>query len=108
MIRHDELGAEGDGGEGVRPRVADSIELSLKLAEGLVVVSAADDQGDWVDTLFSEKYACPLHPECSLEDLEPRLFSFNSPYGACPSCSGLGTVFEFDGGPGGELIPSCR
>src|SRR5690606_36317058 len=52
--------------------------------------------GGWRDTLFSEKYACPLHPECSLEDLEPRLFSFNSPYGACPSCGGLGTIMEFD------------
>ena len=108
VIRHDELseaggsgGADGGGdgggeGEGVRPRVADSIELSLKLADGLVVVSVAENEGGWGDSLFSEKYACPLHPECSLEDLEPRLFSFNSPYGACPSCAGLGTVFEFD------------
>ena len=79
----------------VRSRVADSVELSLKLAEGLVVISV-DRDGDWQDTLFSENYACPLHPDCSLENLEPRLFSFNSPYGACPECSGLGTVFEFD------------
>ena len=93
VVRHEEK-ADDDGG--VRSRVADSIELSLKLAEGLVVISAADDANQWSDTLFSEKYACPLHPECSLEDLEPRLFSFNSPYGACPSCAGLGTVFEFD------------
>ncbi|MEM6855632.1 MAG: excinuclease ABC subunit UvrA, partial [Planctomycetota bacterium] len=50
----------------------------------------------WDDKLYSEKYACSIHPECSLEDLDPRLFSFNSPYGACPACSGLGTVFEFD------------
>ena len=84
----------------VRARVADSIELSLKLADGLVVISGqtpdASGQTPWHDSLFSEKYACALHPECSLEDLEPRLFSFNSPYGACPSCAGLGTVFEFD------------
>jgi len=46
--------------------------------------------------LLSENYACPAHAEYALEDLEPRLVSFNSPYGACPACSGLGTVFEFD------------
>lgn len=100
VVRHE--GADEDGNNPVRTRVADSIELSLKLAEGLAVVSVAGDQDAWEDTLFSEKYACPIHPECSLEDLEPRLFSFNSPYGACPSCSGLGTVFEFDA----ELVVS--
>ena len=84
--------------EGVRSRLADSVELSLKLAGGLVVIAVADpdDREKWTDTLFSENYACPVHPECSLEDMEPRLFSFNSPYGACPSCGGLGTVMEFD------------
>jgi excinuclease ABC subunit A len=106
--------------DAARQRLAEAIELSLKLAEGLVIVSteagteaqrregtkggegAADtrhptpDTRSWSDTLYSEKYACPLHPECSLSELEPRLFSFNSPYGACPSCSGLGTILEFD------------
>jgi excinuclease ABC subunit A len=83
---------------GVRSRVADSIELALKLAEGLVVISAADEdkRGTWKDTLYSEKHACALHPGCSLEGLEPRLFSFNSPYGACPACGGLGNILEFD------------
>ncbi|MBB6431434.1 excinuclease ABC subunit UvrA [Algisphaera agarilytica] len=94
VVQHGET--DEDGNNPVRTRVADSIELSLKLAEGLAVVTVANEEGGWDDTLFSEKYACPIHPECSLEDLEPRLFSFNSPYGACPSCSGLGTVFEFD------------
>ncbi|MEM1027822.1 MAG: excinuclease ABC subunit UvrA [Planctomycetota bacterium] len=94
VVRHE--GVDEDGNNPVRTRVADSIELSLKLAEGLAVVSVANEKGGWDDKLFSEKYACPIHPECSLEDLEPRLFSFNSPYGACPACSGLGTVFEFD------------
>jgi excinuclease ABC subunit A len=95
VIRHE----KNDGEESdVRVRLVDSIELSLKLADGLVIVSVADEKAaeGWKDTLFSEKYACPLHPECSLEDLEPRLFSFNSPYGACPACSGLGTILEFD------------
>ena len=97
VVRHEassDSGA-GDGENPVRTRVADSIELSLKLADGLAVVSVADGTA-WNDTLFSEKYACATHPECALEDLEPRLFSFNSPYGACPACSGLGTTFEFD------------
>ena len=98
-------GSRGSGEEddGLRTRIADSIELSLKLADGLVVLSHLDPgpgtrnpEPAWTDTLYSENYACPLHPECSLEDLEPRLFSFNSPYGACPSCGGLGTILEFD------------
>ncbi len=81
-----------------RTRLADSIELSLGLAEGLVILAVADSEaeGGWEDRLFSEKHACPIHPECSLEALEPRLFSFNSPYGACPTCNGLGNILEFD------------
>jgi len=92
VIRH------GDDEADVRSRVADSIELSLQLADGLAIVSELidRDKDDWQDHLFSEKYSCPEHPECSLEALEPRLFSFNSPYGACPSCGGLGTIQEFD------------
>ncbi|MEQ9453087.1 MAG: excinuclease ABC subunit UvrA [Phycisphaeraceae bacterium] len=93
-----------------RTRLADSIELSLGLAEGLVILSVETPDltggaegvggvggaGGWEDALFSEKHACPIHPECSLEALEPRLFSFNSPYGACPTCNGLGNILEFD------------
>ncbi len=91
VIRHDDE-------ENVRSRLADSIELALKSSGGLVVVSVADGDGTdaWTDTTFSENYACSVHPECSLEDMEPRLFSFNSPYGACSACGGLGTVMEFD------------
>jgi len=71
-----------------RSRVADSIETALKAADGTVeVVHGA------TATLFSERYACPT---CglSLPELEPRQFSFNSPFGACPDCSGLGTRRE--------------
>ena len=95
--------------DSLRTRVADSVELALRTADGLVIVSTQQrDEADpipnprsptpdpWQDQLFSENYACPLHPECSLEDMEPRLFSFNSPYGACPECGGLGNVLEFD------------
>lgn len=71
-------------------RLADSIESALKLAEGLVVVSH-----DGKETTYSDKFACP---ECgfTLEELEPRSFSFNSPFGACPDCTGLGFKQEFD------------
>jgi len=88
--------------DGLRSRIADSIELALKLADGLVIISHENpdprtpNPKPWQDTLYSEKYACELHPQCSLEGLEPRLFSFNSPYGACPSCGGLGNILEFD------------
>ncbi|MCE5278190.1 MAG: excinuclease ABC subunit UvrA [Planctomycetaceae bacterium] len=51
---------------------------------------------NWIDLLFSATYACPKHPEASLAELSPRMFSFNSPYGACESCDGLGTILEFD------------
>jgi len=79
----------------VRTRLADSIELGLKLADGLVIVTRESGDDKWQDELFSEKYACP---DCgvSLAELEPRMFSFNSPYGACRECDGLGTILEFD------------
>src|SRR5690242_19981589 len=70
-----------------RGRLNDSLETALKLAEGVVEVNRADDR---TTHLFSERYGCP---ECgiSLPELEPRHFSFNSPFGACPTCGGLGT-----------------
>ncbi len=79
----------------IRSRLADSIETACKLSEGLVIVATAD--GDkWVDQVYSERFACPEHPQVSLPELEPRLFSFNSPHGACPKCHGLGNNSEFD------------
>jgi len=93
--------SEEEASDDLRSRIADSVELSLKLADGLVIIahqtkSPDATTSDWADTLYSEKYSCPIHPEISLEELEPRLFSFNSPYGACPACSGLGNLLEFD------------
>src|SRR5436305_6795646 len=79
----------------IRSRLADSVETALKLSQGLVIVTV-DDAGMWRDHLFSEKFACPEHPHVSLPELEPRLFSFNSPHGACPACHGLGTTCELD------------
>jgi excinuclease ABC subunit A len=80
----------------IRSRVADSIETALKLSQGLVIVTVGNADGSWTDNVYSEKFACPLHPHVSLPELEPRLFSFNSPHGACPACHGLGTTCEFD------------
>jgi len=98
VIRLEDDKVDEHGVSELRSRVADSIELALKLSDGLVVISEQTDRDKdvWQDTLFSEKYSCPIHPDHSLEALEPRLFSFNSPYGACSDCGGLGTIFEFD------------
>ena len=74
-----------------RTRVADSCETAAKLAGGLVVLQVVDGER----LLFSQKYACPDH-DVAIEELVPRLFSFNNPFGACPRCSGLGTLMQFD------------
>jgi excinuclease ABC subunit A len=84
-----------------RQRLAEAVETCIRLAEGAVVVTieqpAADGKAaDWKDSAFSNKFADPVEPEFALEEISPRLFSFNSPFGACPSCSGLGTILEFD------------
>lgn len=106
--------------EGIDRRLTDSIEAALKMGSGLVTLAIQtkdlehlpdivqhllSNQADkeptpgeeegWKDLLFSEAYSCPV---CgySLPELEPRLFSFNSPFGACPDCTGLGTKTEFD------------
>lgn len=77
--------------EGVSPRVADSLETALRLGEGKVIVDVIGEE----ELLFSENHACPL---CgfSIGELEPRMFSFNSPFGACPECDGLGSKLEVD------------
>ncbi len=80
----------------IRSRVADSVETALRLSQGLVIVCVQNEKGEWVDQLYSEKFSCPVHPHVSLPELEPRLFSFNSPQGACPTCHGLGTTLELD------------
>jgi excinuclease ABC subunit A len=80
----------------IRSRLADSVETALKLSQGLAIVTVGQPDHTWVDQMYSEKFACPVHPNVSLPELEPRLFSFNSPHGACPGCHGLGTKNEFD------------
>ncbi len=78
--------------EGMASRLSDSIEQALKLADGLVI---ADTGG--TETLYSTKYSCP-DCDVSIEELTPRLFSFNNPYGACPECLGLGYKNDIDMG----------
>ena len=81
----------------VRPdletRLADSIETALQLSDGLVVTEVANDGA--IRTLFSAKFACPVSG-FTIEEIEPRLFSFNNPFGACPTCDGLGQKLYFD------------
>jgi excinuclease ABC subunit A len=76
----------------IRKRLSDSVETALKVGEGILIV---DFNGQKPDQTFSEKYAC-IECGTSLSEIEPRIFSFNSPYGACPECNGLGTKMEID------------
>ncbi len=78
--------------EGIESRLADSLETALGLADGVAYAEGADDQKR---TVFSQKFACPVSG-FTIEEIEPRLFSFNSPQGACPTCDGLGTQSFFD------------
>ncbi|RIJ76464.1 excinuclease ABC subunit UvrA [Nakamurella silvestris] len=81
-----------------RQRMTDSIETALRLADGIVILDFVDREEDAADRYrrFSEKMACPNDHPLALDELEPRSFSFNSPFGACPECSGLGTKKEVD------------
>ncbi len=84
--------------ENMRTRLADSIQLALKHSEGLVglaLLLPEQPPGEWRDRIFSTEYACP-NCKLSYEELQPRTFSFNSPYGACPECDGLGAKHSFD------------
>ena len=76
----------------IRQRLAESIEVSLKMGSGLVIVENVDNASE---QLFSEQFAC-MNCGISYEEIEPRMFSFNSPYGACTTCDGLGTKLEID------------
>ncbi|MEH7112700.1 excinuclease ABC subunit UvrA [Neobacillus niacini] len=77
--------------EGVAARIADSLETALRLGAGKVIVDVMGEE----ELLFSENHACP-HCGFSIGELEPRMFSFNSPFGACPECDGLGSKLEVD------------
>ncbi len=79
---------------GLQGRLAEGFEAALRLADGIAVVLPAD--GDHAEpTLFSQKFACPVSG-FTIPEIEPRLFSFNNPFGACPTCDGLGVQLKFD------------
>jgi excinuclease ABC subunit A len=87
----DRLVMRGD----IRKRLADSIETAVSLADGMIEIETVPREGDGTVTLYSEKFACPDHGPV-IPELEPRIFSFNSPHGACPRCTGLGSQMEID------------
>ncbi len=78
--------------DGIATRLADSFETALELTDGIVLT---EDAKTGETTVFSAKFACPVSG-FTIEEIEPRLFSFNNPFGACPACDGLGTQMEFD------------
>ena len=73
-------------------RLTESVELALKIGKGMIIIHELPD----TDHLFSEHFGCTEHPEASLDELSPRMFSFNSPYGACQKCDGLGSQMNID------------
>ncbi|MCD4549353.1 MULTISPECIES: excinuclease ABC subunit UvrA [unclassified Schaalia] len=84
--------------EGIRRRLTDSVETALRLADGLVIIDCVDKDEDDPQRRrrYSEKRSCPNDHVLSLDEMEPRTFSFNAPYGACPDCTGLGMRSEVD------------
>nr|KGA07480.1 MAG: excinuclease ABC subunit A [actinobacterium acMicro-1] len=77
-------------------RLTDSLETALKLTTGVVVINYVDREGESAWQNFSEKLSCPNGHDIAVTEIEPRTFSFNSPFGACPACSGLGTRMSVD------------
>lgn len=98
VIRH-EAGVDADNHPD-RVRIIESLETALKIAGGIAEAQIVDGEA----ITFSEKFSCPVHGVVGLTEIEPRNFSFNSPHGACPVCTGLGTTREFDA----ELIMPNR
>ena len=78
----------------LRPRLADSVETALRIGEGRLLALEVDGD-ETIEHRFSDRMSCAVHPKYNLDELEPRLFSFNSPYGACRTCDGLGVIDEF-------------
>ncbi|MDG1457226.1 MAG: excinuclease ABC subunit UvrA [Pseudoprimorskyibacter sp.] len=81
--------------EGLQTRLADSLRTALDLADGIAILETAPQAGDPERKTFSEKFACPVSG-FTIPEIEPRLFSFNAPFGACPDCDGLGVELFFD------------
>jgi len=81
--------------DGIQSRLAESFEAALGLADGIAFTENADAKSDTARTVFSAKFACPVSG-FTIDEIEPRLFSFNNPFGACPACDGLGVKMLFD------------
>ena len=81
--------------DGLETRLADSLRTALDLADGIAIIETAPSEGEPERTTFSEKFACPVSG-FTIPEIEPRLFSFNAPFGACPDCDGLGVELFFD------------
>ena len=90
--------------EGIRSRIAESVNLAIQHSMGLVELfyltpeaeAKSKANSSWQDQLYSTQHACP-NCDISYEEIQPRTFSFNSPYGACPICEGIGALEQFDG-----------
>ena len=89
VVPDKDAGGEKGGSHPDTGRIADSVEQALKLGNGTVVVTVLRQDADDEDLVFSEQFAC-VYDNLSLGEIEPRTFSFNSPHGACPECTGLG------------------
>lgn len=83
-------------GDDILTRLTDSLETALRLTDGTVAINFVDEEGDAAWRSFSEKLSCPNNHPIQLTEIEPRTFSFNAPFGACPECSGLGTRMSID------------
>ena len=83
-------------GDDILTRLTDSLETALRLTDGVVAINFVDETGDAAWRNFSEKLSCPNGHPVQLTEIEPRTFSFNAPFGACPECSGLGTRMSVD------------
>ncbi|MFV2062712.1 MAG: excinuclease ABC subunit UvrA, partial [Chloroflexota bacterium] len=97
IVRHADSEGQAFGPGNPDPdaaRLADSVETALRLGEGVMLVAPADGDG-FEEQRYSEKYSC-AYDGTTIDELEPRSFSFNSPHGACPDCTGLGIRLEFD------------
>ena len=88
--------------DGIEARIAESVDLALRLGSGLLATIVSTDGDQWRESIYSTAMAC-VDCGASFEEIEPRTFSFNSPYGACPSCDGLGVVDE-----DGRVCPQCE
>ncbi|RJP31853.1 MAG: excinuclease ABC subunit UvrA [Phycisphaerales bacterium] len=82
--------------DAIANRLFDAVETAARLGGGRLIVARQTGEGAFQDAFFSTHYACPLHPEVTVEELSPAMFSFNSPHGACTACDGLGGTMEFD------------